>query len=133
MPADSTSLDLLTDEIIDAVYKVHKEMGPGLLESIYTYCLIEELKFRNLNVLKEVQVPLFYRGIQLPKDFRLDLLIENEIIMEIKSVEIINPVYAAQVISYLKLMDKRIGYVINFNVKLIKDGIRRYVNKYYDE
>ncbi len=129
MQMSVTNLELLAKKIVDSFYQVHKEMGPGLLESIYTNCLITELKSRNLEIFQEVQIPLYYKGQLLPKEFRLDLIVENEIIIEVKSVEVVNPVYAAQIISYLKLTKKRIGFVVNFNVPLIKKGIRRYVNE----
>ncbi|MEI7803510.1 MAG: GxxExxY protein [Bacteroidota bacterium] len=120
-------LDRLSKVVVDSFFSVHKEMGPGLLENIYTYCLIKEFQLRELNVLKEVFVPLNYKGFELPKDFRIDLLVEGEIIIEVKAVDIIHPVYEAQIISYLKLTDKRLGFLVNFNVPLIKDGIKRFV------
>ncbi len=116
--------------IVNASYMVHKEMGPGLLESIYELCLIEELKRSYLKVESQVSIPLIYRNIELSKDFRIDILVENEIILELKSVDTILPVHKAQIISYLKLADKRLGFLINFNVPLIKEGINRFVNKY---
>ena len=123
-------LELLATTVVDSFYQVHKEMGPGLLESIYTNCLISELQSRKLKILQEVPVPLYYKNMLLPKDFRIDLLVENEIIIEIKAVETLNPVFAAQLISYLKLTDKRIGFLVNFNVPKIKYGINRYVHNY---
>ena len=129
MQMSETNLELLAKKIVDSFYQVHKEMGPGLLESVYTNCLITELKSRDLKTLQEVSIPLYYKGQLLSKEFRIDLIVENEIIIEVKAVEVINPVYAAQIISYLKLTKKRIGFVVNFNVPLIKKGIRRYVNE----
>ncbi len=117
-------------QLVDAAYRVHKELGPGLLESVYLYCLIEELNRRGIKAEQEVLLPLFYRGNKLNKDFRLDILVENEIIIEIKAVEILLPVHKAQLISYLKLSNKRLGFLINFNVPVFKDGIHRYVNSY---
>jgi GxxExxY protein len=116
--------------IINSCYNVHKELGPGLLESIYELCLIEELKRNKLNVKNQVSIPLIYKDILLSKDFKIDVLVENEIILELKAVEVILPVHKAQLISYLKLADKRLGFLINFNVALIKDGIQRIVNNY---
>ena len=116
--------------IVNASYVVHKEMGPGLLESIYELCLIEELKQNHLKVESQVSIPLIYRNVELSKDFRIDILVENEIILELKSVDTILPVHKAQIISYLKLANKRLGFLINFNVPLIKEGINRFVNKY---
>ena len=105
-------------------------MGPGLLESVYELCLLEELQMRNIRVANQVYLPLLYKGIELEKNFRMDLLVENEIIIEIKTVEFILPVHEAQIISYLKLADKRLGLLINFNVSLLKNGLKRYVNDF---
>lgn len=116
--------------ILDSSIFVHKEMGPGLLESVYELCLAKELLLRNIKVERQVYLPLFYRGEDLGKDFRIDLLVENEIIIEIKAVDGIIPVHEAQIISYLKLADKRLGFLINFNVPLLKNGFRRFVNKF---
>ena len=120
----------LSGEILDAAISVHKEMGPGLLESVYELCLLEELQMRNIRVANQVYLPLLYKGIELEKNFRMDLLVENEIIIEIKTVEFILPVHEAQIISYLKLADKRLGLLINFNVSLLKNGFKRYVNDF---
>lgn len=105
-------------------------MGPGLLESIYVLCLVQELRQRELKVNTEVSIPLVYKGIELSKDFRIDILVEDEIIMEIKSVEFILPVHEAQIISYLKLAEQRLGFLVNFNVSMLKDGFRRFVNNF---
>jgi GxxExxY protein len=112
-------------QIISSAYYVHKEMGPGLLESIYQSCLLEELLFRGIHVEKEVFIPLFYRNKPVQKDFRIDLLVEKEIILEIKAIEAIAPVHLAQILSYLKLGDKWLGFLLNFNVPVMKEGIRR--------
>ena len=122
--------DHLSAQLIDSAYHVHKEMGPGLLESVYEYCLSAELRSRGLAVQEQVFVPLFYKGRALNKDFRLDLLLSDEIVIEIKAVEALLPLHEAQIISYLKLTDKCLGFIINFNVPQIKNGIRRFVNKY---
>ena len=113
--------------IVHSCYRVHKELGPGLLESVYSFCLMEELRQNGIQVQQEVFLPLFYRGKQLNKDFRIDLLVVDEIILEIKAVEILLPVYVAQVISYLKLSKKRLGFLMNFNVPVFREGIHRYV------
>ena len=118
----------LSKIILDAAYTVHKEMGPGLLESIYEHCLIDELISRGLHVEQQVLLPLYYKRKRLTKDFRIDILVENEIIIEIKAVEIVLPIHEAQILSYLKLADKWLGLLINFNVPLLKQGIKRYVN-----
>jgi len=119
-----------TKEILDSSIMVHKDMGPGLLQSVYQYCLVEELKSRNVFVEEQVSVPLFYKGRILDKDFRIDILVAKEIIIELKAVEILLPVHEAQIISYLKLADKRLGFLINFNVPLLKSGFKRFVNNY---
>jgi GxxExxY protein len=123
-------IDYYAKQIVDAGYRVHKELGPGLMESVYLFCFMEELNIRGIKAKQEVFQPLYYRGNKLIKDFRLDILVENEIIIEIKAVEILLPVHTAQLISYLKLSDKRLGFLINFNVPVFKDGIHRYVNNY---
>lgn len=120
----------LSGEILDAAITVHKEMGPGLLESVYELCLVRELQLRNIYVEHQVPVPLFYKGEVLNKDFRIDILVEHEIIIELKAVEFIIPVHEAQIISYLKLTNKRLGFLINFNVQLLKEGFKRYVNNF---
>ena len=127
---EKEAFENIAKKIVNASYNVHKEMGPGLLESIYELCLIKELNILGLNVASQVSVPLIYKGYELSKDFRIDILVENEIILEIKSVEALLPVHQAQLISYLKLLDKRLGFLINFNVSTIKEGIHRFVNKY---
>jgi len=117
-------------EILDSAYQVHKEMGPGLLESVYQYCLADELRSRNIFVQEQVYVPLFYKGRELKKEFRIDILVENEILIEVKAVEYMLPVHEAQIISYLKLADKKLGFLINFNEALIKNGFKRFVNNF---
>lgn len=118
----------ISKQILDASIRVHKEMGPGLLESVYETCLIKELNLRKIKTENQVFLPLNYRGYELNKNFRIDLLIENEIIIEIKAVEVLLPVHDAQIISYLKLADKKLGFLINFNVPLLKNGFKRFVN-----
>jgi GxxExxY protein len=114
--------------ILDASIAVHKELGPGLLESIYELCLVKELKNRELKVSSQVLIPLVYKGEIISKDFKLDLLVEDAIIIEIKAVAVLLPVHEAQIISYLKLADKRLGLLINFNESLLKKGFHRFVN-----
>jgi len=121
-------LNSLSSKVIDAAVRVHKEMGPGLLEGVYQLCMVKELQSRNILISQNVPVPLYYRGQPLDKDYIIDILVENEIIIELKSVEGILPVHTAQILSYLKLADKRLGFLINFNVPLIKLGFKRYVN-----
>ena len=120
----------LSKEILDASIFVHKEVGPGLLESVYELCLAKELDLRGVKSQRQVYLPLLYRGEELNKDFRIDLLVEEEIIIEIKAVEVLLPVHEAQIISYLKLAKKKLGFLINFNVPLLKNGFRRFVNNF---
>jgi GxxExxY protein len=127
---EQEKLNEISKIIVDACYCVHKEMGPGLLESVYELCLIKELCIRGINVQSQVSIPLIYKGYELSKDFRIDILVENEIILELKAVDFIIPVHKAQLISYLKLADKKLGFLINFNTPLIKDGIQRLVNNF---
>jgi len=122
--------DFYSGQIIDSAFQVHKEFGPGLLESVYQFCLAEELRRRNIIIHQEVFLPLIYKGTPVNKDFRIDLLIEEEIIVEVKSVDALAPIHEAQLLSYLKLSDKWLGLLINFNVPVIKSGIRRMVNGY---
>lgn len=120
----------LSKELLDASLAVHREMGPGLLESVYELCLLKELKIRGIFAEHQVPVPLFYKGEDLNKDFRIDILIEKELVVELKSVDYILPVHEAQIISYLKLTDKKLGFLINFNVPLLKEGFKRFVNNF---
>jgi len=126
----NNKLEKLSGEILDSAIHVHKEMGPGLIESVYQYCLVDELRSRGIFVQEQVYVPLFYKGKELKKDFRIDIFVENEIVIELKAVEVLLAVHEAQIISYLKLADKRLGFLINFNVALLKNGFRRFVNNY---
>lgn len=127
---DLASLNRVTSTILDAAIRVHKEMGPGLLESVYQECLIQELTERGMNVAVSAKIPLHYRGEPLKKDYIIDILVEDEIILELKTVENILPVHEAQILSYLKLSGKRVGLLINFNVKLLKHGFKRFINGY---
>jgi len=122
-------LDALTREIISAAIQVHRELGPGLLESAYETCLAFDLAERGLTVERQKALPLAYRGKTLNCGYRLDLLVEREVVVEIKTVERFDPVHVAQVLGYLRLSGCRVGLLINFNVKwLTRDGIRRLVN-----
>ena len=123
-------LNKITAQILDACITVHKEMGPGLLESIYEECLMKEFELRRIKALNQVPIPLFYKGYKLKKDFKADILIEDEVIIEIKSCEGMIPLYSAQIITYLKLADKRVGILVNFNEVLLKDGYKRFVNNF---
>lgn len=123
----------ITEKIIGAAIRVHKELGPGLLESAYKECLYYELKQMGLNVEKEKPLPLIYHEVRLEIGYRVDLLVERKVIVELKAVEALNDVHLAQVLTHLKLNNNRIGLLINFNVSVLKDGIRRLINKYYKE
>jgi GxxExxY protein len=112
---------------VDAAFKVHKELRPGLLESVYEACLTYDLRKRGLKVDTQIELPVHYETVRLDIGFRLDLLVENEIIVEVKAGEVMNPLFKAQVLTYLKLTSKRLGFLINFNVTLIKDGIKRLI------
>jgi GxxExxY protein len=121
-------MNSISGKIVDAALHVHKSLGPGLLESVYEVVLAHELQRRGLYVVRQHPVPIEYDEIRLQIGFRADLLIEDKIIVEIKSVEAIAPVHKMQLLTYLRLADKRLGLLINFSVALIKDGIYRIVN-----
>lgn len=123
-------LNEYSKEILDGCIAVHKEMGPGLLEAVYQQCLLKELTLRGLHVATMVPISLQYKGYLLNKDYVIDMLVEEEIILELKAIEAILPVHEAQIISYLKLADKRLGFLINFNVPLLKIGFKRFVNNF---
>jgi GxxExxY protein len=114
--------------IVNAAYKIHKELGPGLLEKVYEVCMAHELKKMDFDVKRQIDIPIFYDGIHFDEGLRLDLLINDMVIVELKAVDLINPVWQAQIISHLKLTGLNLGYLINFNVPLIKDGIKRFRN-----
>jgi GxxExxY protein len=123
-------LNLLSSKVIEAAINVHKELGPGLFESVYINCLLFELKNMDLEVKSEVPLPVFYRGQKVSEEgFRLDLLVEDKIIVELKSVEKIQPVHKKQLLTYLRLANKPLGLLINFNEPLLKDGITRIINQ----
>jgi len=115
--------------VVDCSLKVHKELGPGLLESTYEACLLYELNQAGLKVESQKALPVVYHEVKLECGYRVDLIIENKVIVEIKSVDSLNDVHLAQILTYLKLSGCKLGYLINFNVKLIKEGIRRVVNQ----
>ena len=116
--------------VFDCALKVHKTLGPGLLESAYEECLFYELKKTNLLVEKQKPLPLICEDVKLDVGCRVDLIIENKFIVEIKSVEAISDVHLAQLLTYLKLTDCKLGLLINFNVKLLKEGVKRVINGY---
>jgi GxxExxY protein len=123
-------IDEISGAIVDAAMKVHTVLGPGLLESAYETCLTHELRSRGLRVLSQVVLPIQYEGIELDVGYRLDLLVEDQIIVEVKAVESLNSLHQAQLLSYLKMSGKQVGLLINFNVHHLRNGIRRVVNNY---
>lgn len=119
----------ISEKIIGCAIQVHRELGPGLLESSYEECLYYEIFQSGLYVEKQKPLPLVYKEVKLDCGYRIDLLVENKVIIEVKSVEALNDIYLAQVLTYLKLSKCKLGLLMNFNVLLLKDGIRRIVNK----
>ena len=114
--------------IVDAAYKIHTRLGPGLLESVYKATLAYELAKRGLQLRRQQSMPVVYEAVRMDVGFRADLIVEDKVIVEIKSIDAIAPVHRKQLLTYLRLTDKRLGLLINFNVELIKDGITRVVN-----
>ncbi len=121
-------LNKLSQAIIGSAIEVHKELGPGLLESAYQACMFYALKERNLSVQKEKEMPVIFKEMTLDCGYRIDLLVEEKVVVELKAVEELSNVHMAQVLSYLKMGDFRLGLLINFNVKYLKDGIKRIIN-----
>lgn len=117
----------LTDKIIGCAIEVHRELGPGLLESAYEECLCRELAIQNIKFARQVPIPVEYKGIKLDCGFRIDLVVESEVVIEIKSVEQLQPIHEAQLLTYLKLSGLRIGLLLNFNEMTLKSGIKRLV------
>ena len=118
----------ISSRIVKAAIEVHNELGPGLLESVYENCLMDELKSVGLFAKQQVQLPLFYKGKKLNKDFVIDILVEDKVILELKSIETILPIHDFQLLTYLKLSGMKLGLLINFNVVRLKDGIHRKIN-----
>jgi GxxExxY protein len=117
----------ITREIIGAAIEVHKQLGPGLLESAYEECLAHELQLRNLRVERQQPVPVVYKQTKLECGYRIDLLVEGRIVVELKSVDGLAPIHEAIILTYLRLSGHRLGLLINFNVSVLKDGIRRFI------
>lgn len=120
----------ITSKVINAAIAVHRELGPGLLESAYEACLTYLLRSQNLKVEEQVALPIRFQGINLDAGYRLDMLIEDQVIVEIKAVEKLNPIFAVQLLSYLRLSSLEIGLLINFHEMRLKDGIKRVANRY---
>ena len=124
---ESQREELIASKIVDAAYNVHKNLGPGLLEKIYEACLCHELNKRGLKFRRQVDIPIKYDNIVFDEGLRLDVIVEDLVICELKAVDQVNPVWEAQILSHLKLTKKHIGFLINFNVPLIKNGIKRFI------
>jgi len=120
--------DPLTEQVIGAAIEVHRELGPGLLESAYEACLCHELASRGLRLQRQVALPVRYKGVHLDCGYRLDLVVEDRVVVEVKAVEALLPVMEAQLLTYLRLSGKRVGLLINFHARVLKDGIRRRVH-----
>ncbi len=118
----------LTSRVISAAIEVHRELGPGLLESVYEHCMAKELKVNGLKFKQQVQLPVHYKGEVLDKDFFVDMIVEDKLLLELKAIEAIAPIHEAQLLSYLRIANRKLGLLINFNVVLLKDGIRRVIN-----
>jgi GxxExxY protein len=118
-------LDGLARRVVDAVFQVHKILGPGLMESVYETCLCHELRLRGIPFRSQVDLPIRYRDLELEGGFRIDILVDGTIILELKAVEKLLPIHEAQLLTYLKLSGLKLGFLVNFNVPLIKDGLKR--------
>lgn len=122
--------DEIAKVIVNAAYQVHIELGPGLLESAYEACLIYELQKAGLEVSSQIELPVIYKDVSLNCSYRIDILVESKVIIEVKSVSVLKEIHLAQMITYLKLSNCKLGLLINFNEAKIKDGIRRVINGY---
>ncbi|GAB6864549.1 MULTISPECIES: GxxExxY protein [Bacteroides] len=120
-------INVLTNKVLGLAFEVHTQLGAGLLESTYESCLFYELKENNINVERQKKLPIIYKGIQLDTDYRIDLLIDNQLIIELKSVEALQPVHSAQLLTYMKLSNLKYGLLLNFNVPHLKQGIKRFI------
>jgi len=128
------SIDDLTYKIIGCAIEVHKELGPGLLESVYEKCFIHELQLNRLHVMNQLSIPINYKGLELDCFLKLDILVENQIVVELKSVNEMHPIFEAQLLTYMKLTESPKGILINFNCKnLFYEGQKTYVNEFYAE
>jgi GxxExxY protein len=121
-------MEKIGKEVVDSAIQIHKALGPGLLESAYEACMVHELESRGIDVLRQVPMPIHYKGVKLDIGYRLDLLLENSVVVELKMVQSILPIHQAQLLSYLKLGKFRLGYLLNFHVYRMKDGIKRMLN-----
>jgi len=124
------TIDDIAKEIVDAAFKIHNKLGPGFLESAYEACMAHELTRRGFTVERQKPQPVHYEGIEIEVGYRLDILVNGSVIIELKAVEQLTPIHQAQIMTYLKLSDKTLGFLINFNVPMIKQGIRRVANQF---
>ncbi len=120
-------IEKVAEQIVDSAYKIHKAFGPGLLESAYEACMKHELNNRGLDVVSQIPMPIIYDGVMIESGFRIDLLVNDAIIVELKAVDTLLPVHKAQLLTYMKLSKKRLGFLLNFNVPLMKQGVVRLV------
>ena len=127
-PRIDPAIEEIAAQIVDASISVHRELGPGLLESVYHTCLKHELASRNFSVCSETEIPIHFKDLKFECGFRADLIINNKVLIELKAVETLLPVHKAQLITYLKLADLPLGFLINFNVPLLKDGLHRFIH-----
>ena len=118
----------LTSEIISSAIEVHRHLGPGLLESTYEECMVFELQERNLEIKRQIEIPILYKGNKLGQSYSIDILVNNQVVIELKSVNKIEPIHDAQLLTYLRLSNKRYGLLLNFNVPVMKQGIKRLLN-----
>ncbi len=122
--------NVVTGQILDSCIEVHRNLGPGLLESTYEACLMKEFELRDIKAERQIKIPIRYKEFELDQDYRIDILVENEFIIELKAVETVLPIHKAQLITYLKLANKRIGFLINFNESRLIDGYSRVIQGY---
>lgn len=128
--AETQSLNALTEQIIGAAIEVHRELGPGLLESAYEQCLCHELSLRKVAFRRQVDLPVQYKGVFLDCGYKMDVVVNDQVVLELKTVEKTLPIHEAQLLTYLKLYHREVGLLINFNVPLLKDGLKRIVNDF---
>ena len=129
MSKSKEEIELVATQLVDSMLAVHRELGPGLLESTYQACLAYELRERGIEVRCEVELPVKYKGLDIEAGYRIDMLVADCIVIENKSVQALIPIHEAQLLTYMKLSGCRLGFLVNWNVPLIKDGIKRIVNK----
>jgi len=128
MSKSKEEIELIAKQLVDSMLAVHRELGPGLLESTYQACLAQELAARGIEVYCEVELPVKYKGLEIEAGYRIDMLVADSIVIENKSVQAFLPIHEAQLLTYMKLSGCRLGFLVNWNIPLIKDGIKRMVN-----